>query len=347
MSAFGNTGAYDSGISRTTAGGVLADAITAPGFTAQVIQELPAASALLSLATTVPMSSLTNRQPVLSVLPEAFWLNTGSTPGGGDYAVKKTSRQAWENVNLYAEELAVIIPIPLAYLSDSQIDVWEQVRPRVVEAIARKLDAAGLFGVEKPQTWGTDIYSAAVTAGNQVTLVTQSGASGPDIPQGIANAGVMLSKQGYVPDGICLAPGTLWDLAAYRTGQGLPIYAPSQAAPGNPVSVSGFPTRAMEVQNGSFDPTKATALVGSFKRTAVVGVRQDITFTVHTDGVIQDPSDGSIVLNLMQQDSIALRAVFRVGYAVANPVTQLTSAKSRATVTYWPFAVVNPAPELS
>jgi hypothetical protein len=51
----------------------------------------------------------------------------------------------------------------------------------------------------------------------------------------------------------------------------------------------------------------------------VVGVRQDITFKLFTEGVIQDDT-GAIVYNLMQQDMSAMRVTFRVGWQVANVI---------------------------
>jgi hypothetical protein len=71
---------------------------------------------------------------------------------------------------------------------------------------------------------------------------------------------------------------------------------------------------------------------------AVVGIRQDITFQIFTEGVISD-SDGKIVLNLMQQDSAAIRAVMRLGWAVANPVTELNADNA----TRFPFGILEPA----
>ena len=56
----------------------------------------------------------------------------------------------------------------------------------------------------------------------------------------------------------------------------------------------------------------------------VVGVRQDITYDLFKEGVISD-ADGKVILNLMQQDTKALRVVFRVGFNVAQPLTRLAS----------------------
>ena len=51
----------------------------------------------------------------------------------------------------------------------------------------------------------------------------------------------------------------------------------------------------------------------------VVGVREDISFKVLDQAVIQDNA-GAIIYNLAQQDMLALRVKFRIGWQVANTV---------------------------
>src|SRR5690554_469634 len=78
----------------------------------EIIQQMPSASAVLSLARRVTMPALTQRLPVLSVLPEAYFVS-------GDTGLKQTDRQQWRNVFLTAEEIAVIVPVPEQYFDDA------------------------------------------------------------------------------------------------------------------------------------------------------------------------------------------------------------------------------------
>lgn len=331
-------GQYGSGLYRNAGSPAGGEPLVPTPVSAQIIQELPTASVALARARKVTMSALTQRQPVLSVLPQAYFLNASSTPGAGDYNLKSTTQQQWKNVSLIAEELAVIVPIPQAYLDDAQVDIWAEVRPRIVEALGIAIDGACLFGVNRPATWSTDIYTAAIAAGNTITPATASGANGPDLGVAITQMGAQLVKQGYSIDGFATAPGFGWTLAGYRSPQGLPIYQPNtDGTPGG--NLYGFSTS--EAKNGAFNPQTASLIAGQWDN-AIIGMRQDITFTMHTDGVIQDGS-GNIVLNLMQQDSVALRCVMRLGFATANPVTALGQKRG----TYFPFSVMAPVAELT
>ena len=58
------------------------------------------------------MTAKTQTINVLDMLPMAYWVD-------GDTGYKNTSSQAWDKKKLYAEELAVIIPIPEAVLDDT------------------------------------------------------------------------------------------------------------------------------------------------------------------------------------------------------------------------------------
>ena len=60
-----------------------------------------------------------------------------------------------------------------------------------------------------------------------------------------------------------------------------------------------------------------------------------MTYKLLTESVITDGA-GAIQFNLSQQDMVALRLVFRAGYAVSNPINlQNSNAATRS-----PFAVL-------
>lgn len=278
----------------------------------EIIQELPQASVLLNRARRVRLSSKTLKQPVLSALPDAYWVN-------GDTGLKQTTKAEWDNIVITAEELAALVVVPDAVIDDSQIPIWSEVRPLLVEAIGRKVDEAGLFGVDKPGSWPTAVIPGAIAANNVVVE-----GSGDDLAQEVAELGQLVAEDGFAVNGFASAPGLNWRLVGLRNNQGSPIYVPSLAA-GTPSTLYGYGLN--EVMNGAWDPSEAT-LLGADWRKFVVGVRQDITFNISDSAVITD-ADGKVIVNAYQQDSKILRVVFRVGFQVANPLTRVNATSSR------------------
>lgn len=309
---------FNTGINRATP--PTTDPLVPEPLAEDIIQELPTQSAVLSMARKVPMSTRTQRLPVLDVLPMAYWVS-------GDSGLKQTAMMAWKNVSLIVEELAAIVPIPDAYLSDTNIPLWDEVRPRMVEAIAKAVDGAALFGTNKPSTWPAAIVPAAIAAGNVIP------ANNNDLPSSIADLAERVSLDGYTNiDGWLIRPGFKWRLLRVRaSGSGEPIYVPDlQNSKGG--SLYGYPLE--EVRNGAWDPTVADLLLGDWSM-AVVGTRQDITFKMFDQGVINDDS-GAVIWNSMQQDGQAMRVVMRMAFATANPVTTLNSTSG----TRYPFGVL-------
>lgn len=285
-------------------------------------QDAPKNSIFMQLARRLPnMTAKQTTMPVLDMLPTAYWVN-------GDTGFKQTTQAAWDNVKMTAAELAVIVPIPEAVLNDASFDIIGEITPRVNEAIGQRVDSAVIFGVNKPEEWGMDIISRARVAGNNVAL-----GSNPDYYNLILGEGGVFSKvedDGYGVTGIMAAMNMKAKLRGLRTNSGTPIFksdmqgATTYALDGEPMY---FP------QNGSFDKSIAQMIVGDWNQ-AVYSIRQDITTKILDQGVIQDPADGKIVYNLAQQDMIALRVVFRMGWALPNPATRMNENREGCMFAY-------------
>ncbi|MCL2807376.1 MAG: phage major capsid protein [Coriobacteriia bacterium] len=285
-----------------------------------IIQELPKSSVLMERAKKVRLSAKKAKQAVLTTLPEAFWLD-------GDTGLKKTTKADWKDQWITAEELAVIVPVPNAVIDDASIDIWQEIKPLLAEAIGLKLDVAALFGVDKPTSWPEAIIPAAAAAGNVVTSGTVK-----DLGVDVAALGKMIAKQGFGINGFASMPGLQWELIGLRNEQGTPIYTPSLSA-GTPSGLYGYALN--EVLNGSWDSDRAELLAIDWSK-FLVGIRQDVTYDIFSEGVISD-SDGKVVLNLMQQDSKAVRVVMRVGFASAVPVTRIGEGQK------YPAGIIAPA----
>lgn len=289
-------------------------------------QDAPKQSVFMGLARKLPnMTSKQTRIPVLDMLPMAYWVN-------GDTGFKQTSEQAWDNVYITAEELAVIVPIPEAVVADASFDILGEVQPRVMEAIGQRVDGATIFGVNRPASWRADIITTARQAGNNVAP-----GSSPNYYDLIMGEGGVIAKveeSGRMVTGALSAMGMRAKLRGLKGQDGHPIFksdmqgATSYALDGAPMY---FP------QNASFDQSIAQLIVGDFSQ-AVYSIRQDITVKILDQGVIQDPSTKAIVYNLAQQDMIALRVVFRMGWALPNPATRMDGDRTSC-----PFAYLEPA----
>jgi HK97 family phage major capsid protein len=157
---------YDSIISRTDAD-VLIPTDDADAVIAAATQE----SVALTLFNRAQLSTKVTRQPVMSALPVAYWVS-------GDTGLKQTTEAAWAGVDLTAEEIACIVPIPENVVDDSSFDVWGELRPARAEAVAQVLDAAAIGGINKPASWPAAIIPAAISAGNAVELGTATGPQG-------------------------------------------------------------------------------------------------------------------------------------------------------------------------
>jgi HK97 family phage major capsid protein len=298
---------YNTGITRTTPPAT--DPLVPEPLAADIIQQLPQESAVMKMARTIQMSTRTQRMTVLDAMPSAYFVN-------GDAGLKQTTSMAWKNVALVAEEIAAVVPIPDAYLADSSIPLWDELRPRMVEAIATKIDAACLFGADKPSTWSPAIVPAAIAAGNTVA------SNSMDLPASIAELAEKVSLDGYTNiDGWLIRPGYKWRLLRVRSsGSGEPIYVPDLQN-GRGGTLYGYPLA--EVANGAWDPTVGDLVLGDWNM-AMIGMRQDITFKLFDQGVIVD-GDGKVLWSALQNDGQAMRVVIRLAWATANPVTSLQS----------------------
>ena len=302
-----------------------AEAIIREQVISTIFQDAPKQSVFMSMARKLPnMTSNQTRMRVLDFLPTAYWVD-------GDTGMKQTTRQAWDNVYMNAAELAVIVPIPEAVLADAEFDIFGEITPRVNEAIGQRVDSAIIFGVNRPANWQNDIITLARQAGNNVSV-----GSNPDYYTLLLGEGGVISKveeDGFMATGALAAMSMRAKLRGIRATDGTLIFksdmqgSTSYALDGAPLY---FP------QNGAYDNAIAQLIVGDFKQ-AVYSIRQDITVKILDQGVIQDPITKEIVYNLAQQDMVALRIVFRMGWALPNPATRMDEDRVGC-----PFAYLEP-----
>lgn len=289
----------------------------------EIIQGAVEQSAVLSVGRRLAdMTSSQSKLPVLDSLPIAYFVN-------GDTGQKKTTKQAWDKKVIYAEEVAVIVPIPEAVLDDSDYDIWGEVKPRIQEAFGKVIDGAILFGTNKPTNWRAGLVPSALAAGASVPL---SSNLYNDL---LGEEGVIskVEESGYFVNGHVADITMRAKLRGVKDLNDRPIFLNSMQQPGN-YSLDGssifFP------RNGAYDKSEALMISGDFSQ-LVYSIRKDITFKLFTEGVIQN-TDGTIAYNLMQNDMVALRAVMRLGWEIPNPINSMVTDKTKR----FPFALLLP-----
>ena len=281
----------------------------------EIFEGVTKESKALSLFRRLPnMTSDKTKLKVLDSLPVAYFVDETTKNGK-----KNTSKQAWANKYINAAELAVIIPIKENVLNDASIDIWSEVKPRVVEAIAKKIDKAIFFGTDKPSDWRAGLVPSVIAAGAEVEE-TENG-----LYSDINDVMTKVEESGYDVNGILGGVGLKGKFRMMTDKNGQPL---------NTTEIGSI--RREFADNGSWDKTASTLIAGDFNQ-AVYAIRQDVTYKVLTEAVIQDPSDDSILYNLAQDDMVALRVTMRLGWEIPNPVNA-----ENGTATRFPFASLKP-----
>jgi len=286
----------------------------------EIFQGVTTESKALSMFRRLPnMTSDKTKLRVLDSLPVAYFVDEETNNGR-----KNLTKQAWANKYINAAELAVIIPIKENLLNDADVDLWAEIRPRVVEAFAKKIDDAIFFGTDKPTDWIDGLVPTIADLGAEVTE------TGNGLYSDINDVMTKVEESGYNVTGILGGVGLKGKFRMMTDTTGQPL---------NTTEIGSIQRYFMD--NGVWDKSKSTLIAGDFKQ-AVYAIRQDVSYKVLTEAVIQDPSDGSILYNLAQEDMVALRVTMRLGWQIPNGVNALNETETR-----FPFASLKPASEES
>ena len=271
-------------------------------------------SKALSMFRRLPnMTSDKTKLRVLDSLPIAYFVDETTNNGR-----KNLTKMAWDKKYINAAELAVIVPIKENVLNDISIDIWSEVKPRIVEAFGKKIDNAIFNGTDKPADWRAGLIPSIVTAGAEVT-------EGDNLYSDINDVMTKVEESGYNVTGLLGGVGLKGKFRMLTDTTGQPIKG---------TEIDSLPKAFLD--NGAWDKTKSILIAGDFSQ-AVYAIRQDVTYKVLTEAVIQDPSSGDILYNLAQDDMVALRVVMRLGWEIPNPVNALNE-----TATRFPFANLKP-----
>lgn len=291
-----------------------ADALIEQQVANEIFQGVVTESKALSMFKRLPnMTSDKTKLRVLDSLPVAYFVDEQTKNGR-----KNITKMAWDKKYINAAELAVIVPIKENVLNDSSIDIWSEIRPRIVEAFGKKIDNAIFNGVDKPSDWREGLIPSIISANKEVD---ETG----ELYSDINDVMVKVEESGYNVTGLVGGVGLKGKFRMMTDKNGQPL---------NTTEIGSLTRNYLD--NGAWDKSKSTLIAGDFSQ-AVYAIRQDITYKVLTEAVIQDPSSGDILYNLAQDDMVALRVTMRLGWEIPNPVTALDDTESR-----FPFASLKP-----
>lgn len=301
-------------ITKTDAGALVEEQVVK-----EIFEGAQKESKALSLFRRLPnMSSDKTKLRVSDALPVAYFVDETTNNGR-----KNLTKAAWKNVYLTAEELAVIVPIKQNLLDDVDVDLWAEIKPQLISAIAKTIDAAIFRGEGAPTSWGTGIIPQILAKGKSIEETGHLYSDINDVMTAVEESG--------------------YDVNALLGGVGLKgKFRMMTDTTGQPLNTTEIGSVRREyLDNGAWDKDEATLIAGDFSQ-AVYSIRSDVDYKVLTEAVIQDPSTGEILYNLAQEDMVALRVTFRMGYAIPNPVNALDGTDTR-----FPFAALVPEGSVS
>jgi HK97 family phage major capsid protein len=263
---------------------------------------------VLQAIPTISLGTKTTHLPVLATLPVADWTS--------ETTAKPTSEVTWTDLTMVAEEIAVIVPVHENVIDDATTSILTEISTTAGTAIGKVLDAAVIFGTNKPASWVSAALVPAASAATQTVSVTTGAANANDVVGAANQAAKKLAKNGFVADTMITSLSLRYDVENIRDSQGAPIFRGD--------NLGGFKT--VYNANGAWDYSTATAIVLDSSRIKI-GVRQDITVKFLDQATV-----GSI--NLAERDMVALRFKARYAYVLGVSTTPLGASKVPvATVT--------------
>lgn len=249
-------------------------------------------------------------------------LGTSVTVKWTDEGEKKTSTQPkFSIVTQTLKKLAAIVPLTEEILEDSAINLTQLLGALFAEAVSKEEDIQFFAGTGAPWT--------GILNNGLVNKVVQASGAASQL-----TADDLLDMIDATPTGALAGAKFYFHrtilsvLRKLKGSDGQYIYqAPANGLPGTiwnyPYETSdAFPALSTITDGDQY------ILFGNLKQGAIFGDKQQLRVKLLDQATITD-SDGSTVINLAEQDMVALRIVERVGYVVALP-TALTVLEADA-----------------
>ena len=268
----------------------------------EILQKTQESSAIMALATQMPLPGLGVTVPVITGDPEAAWV--------GETEKKKVSKSTLATKLITPYTLAVIVPFSNQFRRDLPA-LYNALVQRMPKALAKKFDATVFSGEGKP---GSNFDVLSDCTAQEI---------GTDAYGGLVAADADIADHDGIMNGIVLAPKGKAVLLNAVDKNGRPLFLNSVAEGAVPM-VLGAPTRQSKGAYVSGTPD-VVGFAGDWTQ-AVYGTVEGVQIAVSTDATLTDDSGNTI--NLFQQNMFAVRAEIEVGFRCDTTVfNKLTKAK--------------------
>lgn len=256
-----------------------------------IIGDIMANSLMMQLATYEEMTAPTKVFDVYLGGVGAYWVDEGERI--------QTSKPTWTQATMRAKKLGVIIPVSREYLSYTQADFFDFVRPLVAEAFYKKFDAATFLDVDNPFNFSIE---DSLTASGKSVL-------GDINVMNLANVLGQLNADGYEPNAIISKTANIPDLRALMGVQG-PLYDPANK------TLDGI--KVFDMNRSHTAMLRGTLYAGDFNLVRY-GIPYNMNFAISTDAQLSTVVDaGGVPLNLFEREMAALRVTMDVAFMVID-----------------------------
>jgi len=258
-----------------------------------ILKDMLQNSKVMQLGKYEEMDDLEKTFSILTKGPGAYWVDEGQ--------IIQTDKATYIPVTLRAHKLAVIMPISREYLSYKVSDFFDEMKPKIVEAMYKKFDDASIMNIDNP--YPNSLTQAATSKGNVI-----EGAISYDnildvedkVLQGDFEPNAWISKAQNVTQ--------LRNAVHRENGTAEYLYDRKNN------TIDGLPAVNLKSEN----MPKGSLFTGDFDY-LYYGIPGNITYKISEDAQLSSivDEDGK-PLNLFERDMVALRATMDVALMIVK-----------------------------
>ena len=265
-----------------------------------ILEDFAEASRLTQLGSYIDMNGqLTKKFVYFAKGPGAYWVSEAEKI--------QTSKAEWKNATMESHKLGVIIPVTNEFLNFTDAAIFEQLKPKIVEAINGKIDEAVFLGVGSP--FPKNVLGS-VPAGNKIT--------GEIDGKNIVELEMLLAENDITLDAFV---STRKNLRLLNQAYEDVAKAGANAVAGKLYNKATGTLDGVQVVDMPKNSTmaKGTLLAGDFSDYLYYGIPRGFEYAISEEAQLSTVVDGSgAPINLFEQDMKALRVTFTIGAMVVK-----------------------------